>query len=273
MFLFLIGFISTKNGNIVEKSDSKIDHIARESGVQIVPSITLDENSTADDVHKWLSNPQTQDQMIQNLLNVIKTKGYQGVHLNFEDVHWEDKELYNQFVTDLYNSFNHSGLLLTLFVRLGDDTYDTKLLSDVSDHMIVKAFDQHIEQGEPGPLASFQWTQELISQYSGSIEKLVLCLANYGYDWNLTTGEPAKPHDFSTLMEMVNRENLKIQWNHHFLTPYVRYKEQGEEHFIGFLDAATFYNQLKLAQSYQIPSIGIWNIGSEDPTYLEIIIK
>ena len=111
----------------------------------------------------------------------------------------------------------------------------------------------------------------MISQYSGSIEKLVLCLANYGYDWNLTTGEPAEPHHFSTLMEMVNRENLKIQWNQHFLTPYVRYKEQGEEHFIGFLDAATFYNQLKLAQSYQIPSIGIWNIGSEDPTIWRLL--
>lgn len=264
-------FYFNKDGNIVEKSEAQIDHLARESGVQIVPSITLDENSTADDVHNWLSNPQMQDQMIQNLLNVIKTKGYQGVHLNFEDVYWEDKELYNQFVTKLYQSFHQSGLLLTVFVRLGDDTYDTKLLSDVSDHIIVKAFDQHIEQGEPGPLASFQWTQELIRQYNGSIEKLVLCLANYGYDWNLTTGEPATPHHFSTLMEMVNRENLKIQWNNLFLSPYVRYKEQGKEHLIWFLDAATFYNQLKIAQSNQIPSIGIWNIGSEDPTIWKLL--
>ena len=264
-------FYFNKEGKIVEKSDSKIDRLARENDVQIVPSITLDENSTADDVHNWLSNPQTQDQMIENLLSVIKTKGYQGVHLNFEDVHWEDKELYNQFVSELYNSFHQSGLLLTLFVRLGDETYDTKLLSGVSDHIIVKAFDQHIEQGEPGPLASLQWTQELISQYKGSIEKLVLCLANYGYDWNLTTGEPAVPLHFSTLMEMANRENLKIQWDQNFFTPYVRYKAQNEEHFIGFLDAATFYNQMKIAQSYQIPSIGIWNIGSEDPTIWRLL--
>ncbi|KAA9015511.1 polysaccharide deacetylase family protein [Niallia endozanthoxylica] len=260
-----------KDGSIVEKSEARIDYLVRESGVQIVPSITLDQNSTADDVHNWLSNPQTQDQMSQNLLNVIKTNGYQGVHLNFEDVHWEDKDLYNQFVTKLYHSFHNSGLLLTLFVRLGDDTYDTKLLSDVSDHLIVKAFDQHIEQGEPGPLASFQWTQDLISQYSGAKEKLVLCLANYGYDWNVTTGEPAAPHHFSTLMEMISRENLKVQWNDQFLSPYVRYKELGEEHLIWFLDAATFYNQWEIAQSHQIPSIGIWNIGSEDPTIWRLL--
>ncbi|WP_191090541.1 glycosyltransferase [Niallia endozanthoxylica] len=264
-------FYFNKEGRIIEKSDPKIDYLAKKNGVQIIPSITLDANSTADDVHNWLSNPQTQNQIIQNLLSVIQTKGYQGVHLNFESVHWEDKELYYQFVADLYHSFHHSGLLLTVFVRLGDDTYDTKLLSDVSDHMIVRAFDQQTEQSEPGPLASFQWTQELVNQYKGSIEKLVLCLANYGYDWNVTTGEPATPYYFSTLIEMINRENLTIQWNQHFLAPYVRYKEHNEEHFIWFLDAATFYNQLKIAQSYHIPSIGIWNIGSEDPTIWRLL--
>ncbi|WP_071393431.1 polysaccharide deacetylase family protein [Bacillus tuaregi] len=259
-------FYFNKDGNIIDNAEAKIDHLAREHGVQIIPSITLDENSTADDVHNWLSNPQTQDQMIQNLISTMTTKDYQGVHLNFEDVYWEDKDFYNQFVTKLYQSFHQSGLLLTLFVRLGDDTYDTQLLSDVSDHLIVKAFDQHIEQGEPGPLASFQWTQELINQYHGAKEKLVLCLANYGYDWNVTTGEPATPHHFSTLMEMVNRENLQIQWNQDFFTPYVRYMEQEEEHMIWLLDAATFYNQMKIAQTNQISSIGVWNIGSEDPT-------
>jgi len=264
-------FYFNKDGSIIEKSEVTIDYFAKQNGVQIVPSITLDQNSTADDVHNWLSNPQTQDGMIQNLLNVVKTNGYQGVHLNFEDVYWEDKDLYNQFVSKLYQSFHHSGLLLTLFVRLGDDTYDTTLLSDVSDYLIVKAFDQHIEEGEPGPLASFQWTQNLISQYSGSKEKLVLCLANYGYDWNITKGEPATPRHFPTLMEMVSRENLKVQWNQQFLTPYVRYKEQTEEHLIWFLDASTFYNQLKIAQSNGIPSIGIWNIGSEDPTIWRLL--
>ncbi len=67
-------------------------------------------------------------------------------------------------------------------------------------------------------------------------------------------------------MELVTRENLKIQWDEKNLNPYVRYKEQNEEHLIEFLDVATFYNQMKIASSHGIPSIGIWNIGSEDPS-------
>ena len=67
-------------------------------------------------------------------------------------------------------------------------------------------------------------------------------------------------------MDLVTRENLKIQWDEDNLTPYVRYKELWEEHIIQLLDASTFYNQMKLAKSYDIPAIGIWKIGSEDPS-------
>ena len=160
--------------------------------MKIIPQITLDENSNADDIHKWLSNPQTKEKMIGDLLNVVKNNGYEGVHLNFEDINWEDKELFNEFVADVYNSFHSSGLLVSVFVRQGDDTYDSKLLAEVSDHIVIKAFDQHNESDKAGPLASFNWTQNLIEQYNGPREKLVICLANYGYDWNITSGEPAE---------------------------------------------------------------------------------
>lgn len=260
-----------KEGKILKIADTTIDALAREKDVQILPSIALDEESTADDFHNWLANPQKQKEMIQNLLQIVKTNNYQGLHLNLDNIHWEDKELYNQFVTDLYHTFNQSGLLLTSFVRLGDDTYDVELLSEVSDHIMVKLFDQHIESDEPGPLAAFQWTQEMISQYEGSLEKMVPILANYGYDWNLTTGERAVPYDFSALMEMVNRADLQVQWDDQYLTPYVRYKEGNDEHVIWLLDAVTFYNQMKLTQSHDIPSIGVWNIGSEDPTIWNLL--
>lgn len=258
-------FYFDKKGEIIEKSNSEIDSLGRENDIQIIPSITLDEESTADDFHHLLSDPETQDQMIENLLNTIKTEGYQGIHLNFDDVLWKDKELYNQFVTKLYTSFHESELLLSLFVRLGDETYDTKLLSEVADHIMVNVFDQHIEQGEPGPLASLQWTQETLTQYKGSKEKLVPMLANYAYDWNITSGEPATTYDFSSMMELVNREELQINWDNQSLTPFVQYKDKDEEHIIWLLDGSTFYNQLKVAQNNEIPSIGIWNVGSEDP--------
>lgn len=264
-------FYLNENAIIEEKVDPQIDVLARENKVKIIPSISLNRNSNADYVHEWLSDPNTTDEMIKDFLNLVKNKGYQGIHLDFYDVHWADRELFNQFVADLYETFHSNGLVLTVFVRIGDATYDAKVLSEVSDHIIIKAFDQHIEEGEPGPLASMEWTNELLNQYNGPMEKLVVVLANYGYDWNITTGEPATPYHFSTVMELVTLENLKIQWDEKTLTPYVRYKYKDEVHIVEFLDGATFYNQMKLAKSYQIPSIGIWNIGSEDPSVWNVI--
>ncbi|MGP6140166.1 glycosyltransferase [Jeotgalibaca sp. A127] len=266
-------FLFDKEGSIIEKSDLEIDLLATENNVQIVPSISLSESTTADDLHDWLSNPAIKDKIIKNLLNKIKTKGYKGLHLNLSAVHWDDRELYNEFVTDLYNTFHQSNLLLTVFVRLGDETYDTKFLTQVSDHIMANVFDQHIEKDEPGPLASFQWTQETLDQYQGETEKLVPLLANYGYAWNLTTNEPAIPYDFTSLMEMVNRQKFEIQWEDHLLNPYIRYKKDKEEHVIWLLDGTTFYNQMKLAQSKEIPSIGVWNLGSEDPSIWKLLVN
>ena len=119
----------------------KIDKLARENGVRIIPQISLDGDSNADTVHEWLSNQATKEKIIGDLLSIIKEKDYDGIHVNFEDVYYEDKELFNEFVADLYNSFHSNGLLVTLFVRMGDATYDSNLLAQVSDHIIIKASD------------------------------------------------------------------------------------------------------------------------------------
>ena len=115
-----------------------------------------------------------QEKIIGDLLSIIKEQGYDGVHVNFEDVYYEDKELFNEFMANLYKAFHSNGLLVTVFVRIGDATYDPNLLAQVSDRIMIKAFDQHIEQGEAGSLASFSWIQDLIAQYKGPKEKLCI---------------------------------------------------------------------------------------------------
>lgn len=264
-------FHLTKSGEVIVQSNSRIDSLSQDYGVLILPSISFDEEMSADDFHRLLSSPDSQTQLVEHLLDTIESNDYQGIHLNFDDVLWEDKERYQEFVAETYEAFQDSDLLLSLFVRLGDDTYDAELLSDVSDYVMVNLFDQHIEQGEPGPLASFQWTQEMLSKYNGPAEKLVPILANYAYDWNISSGEQATTFDFTSLMEKVNRENLQINWDEQTSTPYVRYKDENDEHIVWILDGATFYNQLKLAQGHDVPSVGIWNIGSEDPTVWNVL--
>ncbi len=86
--------------------------------MKIIPQISLDEDSNADNVHEWLSSQETKEK-IGDLLSIIKEKGYDGIHVNFEDVYYEDKELFNEFVADLYNAFHSNKLLVTVFVRMG----------------------------------------------------------------------------------------------------------------------------------------------------------
>ncbi|GEN50741.1 glycosyltransferase [Alkalibacterium pelagium] len=264
-------FYLNERGEIDVQSNSRIDSLGKDHDVLITPSITLGEGVDAEGFHNLLASPDSQDQMVAHLLETTEMNEYQGIHLHFDDVLWEDKELFNAFITKTYQAFHEADLSLSLFIRLGDDTYDSSLLSKVSDYIMVNLFDQHIEQGESGPLASFKWTQEMLSTYEGSMDKLVPVLANYAYDWNVSTGEAATTYDFSSLMEKVNRENLKINWDDHSSTPYLRYKNEQDEHIVWMLDGVTFYNQLKLVQGQNVPSIGIWNVGSEDPSIWNVL--
>lgn len=264
-------FYLNEQGEIEIQSNPRIDSLGKDHGVLITPAITLGEGVNAEDFHKLLASPESQDQMVTHLLETTEMNEYQGLHLHIDDVLWEDKELFNSFITKTYQAFQEADLLLSLFIRLGDDTYDSALLSKVSDYVMVNLFDQHIEQGESGPLASFKWTQEMLNTYEGSLDKLVPVLANYAYDWNVSTGEAATIYDFSSLMEKVNRENLEINWDEQSSTPYLRYKDDQDEHIVWILDGVTFYNQLKLVQGQGVPSIGIWNVGSEDPSIWSVL--
>jgi cellulose synthase/poly-beta-1,6-N-acetylglucosamine synthase-like glycosyltransferase/peptidoglycan/xylan/chitin deacetylase (PgdA/CDA1 family) len=62
-----------------------------------------------------------------------------------------------------------------------------------------------------------------------------------------------------------------VQWNKETGNPYLRYKSDGDQHTIWFLDAATFYNQMKVAIDNGSKGIAVWRLGSEDPSIWKLL--
>ena len=108
-------------------------------------------------------------------------------------------------------------------------------------------YDQHNSMSKPGPIASSNWVKEALHQLDIPSEKLIVSLGNYGYDWEENSHQPADTMTFGDIMNLGNEANLQIHWNKQAGNPYLRYKKNGKNHTVWFLDAATFYNQMKLA--------------------------
>ena len=74
-----------------------------------------------------------------------------------------------------------------------------------------------------------------------------------------------------TLCKFASENNIDIQWDEASGNPYLRYKKDGQEHIVWFLDGATFYNQLNIALDHGIKGVSISTLGYEEPSTWSIL--
>ena len=67
----------------------------------------------------------------------------------------------------------------------GDPAYDYAKLASLVDGLILMNYDEHFEQGAPGPLAGQGWYEALLDRHFKGIDrsKLIVGIGSYGYDW------------------------------------------------------------------------------------------
>lgn len=61
-----------------------------------------------------VNDPSAKQQLFQNLMNVVKQKGYQGVDVDFEYIKAEDRDAFTGFVAELTGTMNAQGYQVTV---------------------------------------------------------------------------------------------------------------------------------------------------------------
>lgn len=249
----------------------QVDLFAQSRQVKETPLINNYVNDKWDGeiVHRLLSNQPAQNQLILNLANQIKGHHYSGINIDFEGLLPQDQKLYTLFIEKISNEFHKQSLTVTLDLppKDGTDTpFDYKALAAAADQIVLMAYDEHYEGGDPGPIASGKFIQDSIASVDVPRNKLTVSLGNYGYDWIDNSTQAATEVTYADILSMAADGKLKIYWNKESGNPYTRYREGNEDHTLWFLDGATFYNQLKISTNNGVTGLAIWRLGSEDPS-------
>lgn len=224
-------------------------------------------------LHRLFTTQGAEDLFIQNMLDYVKSNDFEGINIDFEGIHPNDTANFTDFMDKVYEAFHQQGLIVTMDVPPNDNSYDYTSLATNVDRMVVMLYDQHHSMSKPGPVAPTDWVIESLNQIHIPSEKLILSFGNYGYDWEDNSNQPANAMTFGDLMELGIGTNLQIYWNKQAGNPYVRYKRNDKNHTVWFLDAATFYNQMKLGKERGSSGIAVWRLGSEDPSIWNFINK
>jgi cellulose synthase/poly-beta-1,6-N-acetylglucosamine synthase-like glycosyltransferase/spore germination protein YaaH/peptidoglycan/xylan/chitin deacetylase (PgdA/CDA1 family) len=255
--------------------------IARSNNLNIVPVFSnaqVGESGSGEfdpkRAHLLLHDADAQVRIATQLRNWCMTYRFQGINVDFENLELADYPLLIPFYARLKATFDPAHLSVSADLE-ASKPLDWRAASALCDFVVVMAYDEHAGP-EPGPIASIDWYRGIVAHAAATIphEKLVLGLANYGYDW-MQGREWPEPLTYQNALILAKDNRVEggekpeavIDFDPVALNPTFWYfDEAGKEHEVWMLDAITAANEWMIAQNYGVRGVAVWVLGSADPS-------
>jgi len=262
--------ISSGDGEINERNRQTVLDLAGTHGVRVLPMIKNRE--TYADFTPVLADPAVRAAAIENIARMTLDGGFAGAHIDFEGISPEDRSHLTAFMVDLAAVLRPQGKLVTQAVPAKDrerttgwaGAYDYAALGDVNDLVIVMTYGYGT--GVPQSTAPYPWVASTAAYISSQIpaEKVLLGLAWYGYDWNLTKGGVVSlTHAEAVARAQANQAT--IGFDERTQTPRFTYESEGERHEVWFEDRRSNDAKMALVFRYGLAGAAGWRMGHEDP--------
>jgi spore germination protein len=182
-------------GNLSSRDDRTLVAFAHAHGVKVVPTLPTSSGWLN---HQILTDPTTAERAIDQSVAYVASEGYDGLDLDFEGVPPEDRAALTRFATRLSNALHAEGKLFTMALPAktfdattgwaGADDYAA--LAPLVDRAIIMTYEYSGATTPPGSTAPQAWVDRVLAYTTSVIppEKVLLGVAFYGRDWNLTQG-------------------------------------------------------------------------------------
>lgn len=296
----LLTSLKEVNNNSTDKQtpDEALCTLANEHHLPILPIL----NNADEDQFVWeplkqlLLNPVRQHALITRLLSEITANDYDGINIDFEppyeqmtsaEVPEAQRLIHDalpKFMAALKQAFVSRHLLVTQDLPVNDEYFDYEKLSDINDLSILMLYDQHNENGNAGPIAAQDWTEETVDRMLKVMDssKTILGLGNYCLDWpislaqngDITWSGVGTQVPLGVALNIAREAKTPIEMNDDELNPYFTYLDaDNQTHIIYMLDAITAYNQVQALRGYELRGAALWALGSEDPTIWKFFNK
>lgn len=271
----------TPSGTIKEFDEPETTAYLKQQGVLVLPIIQNE--SRWDDFRATVGTPQQRSVIIERIVELVESKGYDGIHIDFEAINAEDQALLTDFMRELSAAFKPRGLLVSqaVIARISDapsvwgGAYDYGALAELNDFIVVMAYDFTPAGSEtPGAVAPIDWVASTLRYATSKIPplKLFLGVPFYGYDWNTAEGPPASSVSHAMAMDIAERPDAVGGYSSDSEAPWLRYTdEQGDPHEVWYENSFSLEAKLSLAREYEVAGFAGWRIGHEDPDNWRLI--
>lgn len=258
----------------VNPRTSSVEEVARRNGLRVIPIL---DNYGADRFDRGRSSRLLRDPVLQKALaaelaSFLSKHGFDGLHLDFEELNAADSVGYIRFASVLRAAFMPRRLSLSAAVEVDNDRLDLAALAEQCDWIVPMLYDEHSEDGEAGPIASLDWCQTALQRVLATVpgSKVVMGVGNFGYDW--LDGKP-NAADLTFQDAMTTAAGYRSEPPQKVMmfdeassnTTFAYRDDDDRLHRVWFLDAVSAYNQCQIASDMDIRGAALWRLGGEDP--------
>lgn len=259
-----------------------IDTMHRQ-GVRVVPFLS----------NHW--NREVGRAMLQNkelaarqIADAIERYNLDGVNVDIENVTAQDRENYTEFVRLLRQLIpNHKEVSVAVAANPNGweagwhGSYDYTELANIADYLMIMAYDESYEGGEPGSVASHSWVEKSI-QYAVSEgvapDKVVLGTAHFGRYWQEGANYGGYGLSNWQVNMLIERYHGTIEFDEISKTPKATFTiKEGDPttvisgrtlslgtYTVWFENEKSIHHKLELVRKYNLRGVGNWSLGQED---------
>lgn len=274
-----VWYTLSANQQITETAEKNKDEIIREatkSGIMIIPTVNneADEGFDGKRVGRLLTNEKMQRDVINKLVELANENNYDGWDIDWEDVKGTYKDDFTEFMKRLAEELHKNDLILTVSVhpQTGHDDYEGSQSQDWLqlpkhvDYMRIMAYDFHYSTSPPGPITPIDDLHAVLD-YAVQIipvEKIVLGVPDYGYDWVNGKGENRQYED---IIQLITSHNGQYERDDNSTALHGTYTDTQGTHEVWFEDRNSMIHKMSVGRSYGIDNFSIWRLGGDDLSF------
>ncbi|WP_377887547.1 LysM peptidoglycan-binding domain-containing protein [Alkalihalobacillus sp. R86527] len=277
-FLAIFTYSFTREGKLLGIDDTLILQRTKELNIKPLLVISNYEGNMfspalADDV---LQNVEKRTALVQNLVRVVKEKGYAGVSIDFEFVPPQRRSDFTAFLRELKNGLGNLVLQLNAHAKSSEMAtnrlvgfLDYKAAGEIVDIVSIMTIDYGYAIGPSDPIAPVWWIEQVLMYATGQINrrKIMMAMSLYGYDWKV----PIQSEVVAAMLPMQIAQNraidswIPIQYDDVAQAPHYRYRLANSDHIVWFEDIRSITAKYKQMEVYNLLGATYWRLRFSFP--------
>jgi spore germination protein len=280
-YLSIFGYKTLYNGQIQDINDQYIIKTAKNFGVAPIMLLsTLTEQGTGDieTEYRILYNHDLSYIHIENIIYILKTKGFYGLNISFQFINSDNQQIYENYLVKLTQRLHNEGYKVFVTItpnivyNVNEITFERVNYSGIgreADIVNIMNYNWGYSYGPPSPISSDFMLRQFLDYTITMIppRKIIVGMPVIGYDWELpyVIGvSKASALSLESVIDLAIDYGSIIQFDDISKTPHFGYAINKSgiliQHKVWFIDVRSVDALAKLIPDYGLSGSGIWNI-------------